>query len=133
MVNGDGRPVQADRRLNLRSPMIVLEAKFEDGRKTFFGYAKNISRGGMFISSINPKDPGSQFLVELPLPDPINQKVQCSCEVVWNRRFSDNAVYEPGMGLKFLNLSDEMADAIDAWVNSSRPDTDTVDTLQNIL
>jgi hypothetical protein len=37
------------------------------------------------------------------------------------------------MGLRFLNLPDEMANAIDAWVNSARPDADTVDTLQNIL
>ena len=119
MTETESRPEQIDRRLNLRSPMIVLEAKFEKGRKTFFGYAKNISRGGMFIASVNPKDPGSQFLVELPLPEPINQKVQCSCEVVWNRIYTKNARHEPGMGLKFLNLSDDMAQAIEAWVNQS--------------
>ena len=65
--NEERREVQAHRRLNLRAPLIVLEAKYDEDRKTFFGYAKNISRGGMFISSINPRDPGRKFLVELPL------------------------------------------------------------------
>jgi hypothetical protein len=110
--------LQGNRRLSLRSPLIVLKARIDQDKMSFFGYAKNISRGGMFISSINPREPGSQFRVEFPLPTPIDQRVQCDCEVVWKRIYSPKAIYEPGMGLKFLNLPEEIAEAIDAWINS---------------
>jgi uncharacterized protein (TIGR02266 family) len=115
------RRVQADRRLNLRKPLIVLQARMEDDTKSFFGYAKNISRGGMFIASVNPKEPGSHFKVEFPLPGPEGVHIACSCEVVWKRSYSPKAIYEPGMGLKFVDLSDDVADAIEKWVHSHLP------------
>ena len=110
---------QADKRKNLRSPLLTLRVKLDDGSKVFFGYTKNISRSGMFISSINPKSTGEIFQVEIPLPSPVNQTVQCSCEVVWNRHFQKKALYEPGMGLKFLGLSEDMAAIIDRWVHET--------------
>lgn len=111
--------VQADKRKNLRAPLLTLRVKLDDGSKVFFGYTKNISRSGMFISSINPKPPGEVYQVEIPLPAPINQTVQCACEVVWNRHFEKKALYEPGMGLKFSGLSEDVATIIDRWVRET--------------
>ncbi|MBW1809886.1 MAG: PilZ domain-containing protein [Deltaproteobacteria bacterium] len=108
--------VQANERKNLRTPLIVLRMKLESKGNTFFGYAKNISRGGMFISSINPQEPGAQFKVEFPLPEPFNSTIKCACEVVWKRLWEPKTKYEPGMGLKFLDLSNDSADKIDSWV-----------------
>ena len=110
---------QADKRKNLRSPLLTLRVKLDDGSKVFFGYTKNISRSGMFISSVNPKPPGEVYQVEIPLPAPIHQTIQCSCEVVWNRHFGKKALYEPGMGLKFFGLPEEVAEMIDRWINDS--------------
>ena len=107
---------QAHQRLALRSPLIILKVKLEATSRSFFGYAKNISKGGMFISSVNPHTPGEQFRVELSLPVPIDQQVQCTAEVVWKRKFVPNGPYGPGMGLRFLDLPDDMAEAIDDWV-----------------
>lgn len=119
----DPRPTtentQADKRKNLRSPLLTLRVKLDDGSKVFFGYTKNISRSGMFISSVNPKPPGEIYQVEIPLPAPLNQTIQCACEVVWNRHFEKKSPYEPGMGLKFFGLSDDVADAIDRWIHES--------------
>jgi uncharacterized protein (TIGR02266 family) len=103
-------------RKNLRAPLMVLKVRVDDGRKVFFGYAKNISRGGLFISTTNPREPGTSFQVEVPLPAPLNRKVNCTCEVVWKRDFAKDALYEPGMGLKFLNLPESEAEAIHHWV-----------------
>ncbi len=108
----------ADLRRNLRSPLIVLKVKLEEGTRAFFGYAKNISRSGMFITSVNPREPGSRFPVEIPLPDPICQKVICSCEVVWRRQYDKKSSHEPGMGLKFLDMPEELAEAIDSWIRT---------------
>lgn len=109
-------PAQGDKRARLRAPLLVLKVRLEDGGKVFFGYARNISRSGIFIATTNPREPGSRFKVEIPLPAPIAQLVQCSCEVVWKREFSLKSKYEPGMGLKFLDLPEEVAATIEHWV-----------------
>lgn len=109
---------QKYKRKALRRPLIVMRARLEDDRKSFFGYAKNISRGGMFISSVNPFEPGSCFKVEFPLPDPFKDIVACQCEVVWKRNFEPQGRHEPGMGLRFTDIPDDKAEIIDAWVHS---------------
>jgi uncharacterized protein (TIGR02266 family) len=110
--------IQIDRRRALRSPLIVLQVRIEKGPKTFFGYAKNLSRGGMFISSVNPQELGGHFHVEFILPDIDRTQVSCSCQVVWKRLFASTDKREPGMGLRFLELSVELGEAIDRWVNA---------------
>ncbi len=108
----------ANQRKTLRAPLIVLRVKVDEGGKTFFGYARNISCSGMFIPATSPREPGSRFVVEISLPAPIDRTVQCPCEVVWQRQFSRKAKHEPGMGLKFIEMPEEIAAAIDAWVKS---------------
>lgn len=102
----------------LRAPLIILRVKLDDGRKSFFGYAKNISRSGLFISTVNPREPGERFQVELTLPAPLGYNVQCTCEVVWKRHFSKGSPHEPGMGLSFVDLPEEVAAAIDSWIDA---------------
>ncbi len=106
----------AQQRKYLRAPMIILNIIQAGGSKSFFGYGKNISRGGLFIGTVNPREPGARFQLEIPLPAPILKILQCQCEVVWNRQFSKKSTLEPGMGLKFVDLNDSDADLIDRWV-----------------
>jgi uncharacterized protein (TIGR02266 family) len=115
--------VQEHRRKVLQVPIIILKLKKAGLQKAFFGYAKNISRGGMFIASANPQEPGSQFRVEFELPAPLARKIQCTCLVIWNRTFSESARYEPGMGLRFMDLPEDHAQLIDDWVLSNQQGT----------
>lgn len=118
--NGNDQPLEpADNRKNLRTPLIVLKVKLDDGNKTFFGYAKNLGRSGLFIATVNPQEPGCRFHIEVPLPDPINRNITCDCEVVWKRQYTRGGPYEPGMGLKFLNMPEAMAQLIDEWAAAS--------------
>jgi len=89
----------------------------EENRRVFFGYARNISRSGFFITTLNPREVGDRFPVEMTLPEPVELTIRCQCEVVWNRNFSKGSPYEPGMGLKFNDLPEGEADIIDAWVH----------------
>ncbi|HOX44405.1 MAG TPA: PilZ domain-containing protein [Myxococcota bacterium] len=108
----------SDRRRALRRPLIVLKVKLENHTRTFFGYAKNISRSGMFIASVNPERPGSQYQVEIPLPEPIRRTVVCQCQVVWSREYARGQPSEPGMGLRFLDMPADVAEAIDLWART---------------
>ena len=109
-----------DRRRSLRIPLIVQRVRVQDERRTFFGYAKNISSGGLFIGTASPKDVGSRFLVEIPLPKPIDRRVRCTCEVVWNRPWASGITLEPCMGIQFLDLAAEDGEAIRQWIEASR-------------
>jgi len=108
----------ANQRRNLRAPLITLKIRLDDGRKSFFGYTKNLSRSGMFVATLKPLEQGSTVLVEFPLPAPLSGEVLCQCAVVWCRTYQRNSPYEPGMGLKFLDLPEATAESLDAWAKN---------------
>lgn len=115
-----GNPEYAAKQLNqrraTRAPLIVEKIPCGDGQKTLFGYAKNISRGGLFIATVKPREPGEEFVIELTLPTEPKHTLRCRCEVVWKRHFQRKDSNEPGMGLRFLDLAVADGDKIDAWV-----------------
>lgn len=108
---------QNDLRRTLRVPLIVEKLPCGDGRKTFFGYARNISCGGLFIATVNPREPGEQFDLQVTLPAAAQLILRCRCEVVWKRHFVQGGKLEPGMGLRFLDLPAESAQALEAWLD----------------
>ncbi|TLM65301.1 MAG: TIGR02266 family protein [Deltaproteobacteria bacterium] len=110
---------QKDKRRTLRVPLIVEKLPCRDGRRTFFGYAGNISRGGLFIATVSPREPGEQFELQVTLPPPAELTLQCRCEVVWKRHFARQGKYAPGMGLRFLDLPAEQAAALERWIEAS--------------
>lgn len=114
--NAEYAEEQKNKRRAVRSPMIVEKIPCGDGYKTLFGYAKNLSCGGLFIATVKPREPGEKFLIELTLPTKPPCKVRSQCEVVWKRHFKRKDQHEPGMGLRFLDLADEDCAKIEAWV-----------------
>lgn len=107
---------QKTQRLAPRVPLIVEKIPIEDGQKTFFGYAKNISRGGLFIATVKPRELGEVFTIELTLPLDPKHSIRCRSEVIWKRHFQKKDRHEPGMGLRFLDLSDADGERINQWV-----------------
>jgi len=100
----------------LRAPLMVVRAGAREDPKTLFGYATHLGREGLTINSLAPKDVGSLFRLELAAPGPRSRTLECTCEVVWQRFYTKDQAYKPGMGLKFLDLPDEASVAIDAWI-----------------
>jgi len=115
--------IQEYKRRSLRAPIIVTRVKVDQDGKVFFGYAKNISKAGIFIQTINPKNVGETFNVEFILPE-VDALFSCTVEVIWKRDFPQSEKYEPGMGLKFIDLSPEQAAIIDEWISKDSEDSD---------
>ena len=115
----DGVP-PADLRQYLRAPQIIQKIRIDSGRPVFFGYSKNISRSGLFIATTNPTAIGEQLELEIPLPPPIGGVVRCRCEVVWRRPLGKHLPFEPGMGLKFIDMPAEISKQIDDWIASQQ-------------
>jgi uncharacterized protein (TIGR02266 family) len=121
MANGKKEPedqyvlLRSDRRKNLRKQLLVLKVRGEDTRGVFFGYAKTISRGGMFISSVNPKKMSEEFEINFKLDDK-GREIKCRVAVVWVREYDTLVKQEPGMGIKFIDLDEATKDEIDAWI-----------------
>jgi uncharacterized protein (TIGR02266 family) len=107
---------QKNLRRRLRVPLIVEKLACGDGRKTFFGYARNLSSGGLFIATVSPREPGDQFDLQVALPAAAGFTLNCRCEVVWKRHFERGQKHEPGMGLRFLDLPAETVQALEHWL-----------------
>jgi hypothetical protein len=54
----------------LRLSLHTLQLKISGRGDTFIDFAKNISRSGIFIASVNPREPGSRFQVDPPAEAP---------------------------------------------------------------
>ncbi len=110
---------ETEKRFNLRNQLLVLKVKGDDAGNVFFGYAKNISITGMFIASVNPKKAGEVFTIEFTLPKK-KKPIQCKCVVEWSRNYSPKSKFEPGMGVRFLDLDKEgCKDINDSVMNPS--------------
>jgi uncharacterized protein (TIGR02266 family) len=107
-----------DRRKALRNPLLILKVTDPHERKTLFGYAKNISRGGLFITSINPREPGERFWIRFEIPSAAIQ-VECECEVVWNRKYKAKVKKDAGYGVRFIDLPPTLSSAIETWVQKN--------------
>jgi len=107
---------QINKRRSIRAPLIIEKIPCDDGHKTFFGYAKNVSRGGLFIATVKPRELGEEFLIEWTLPTKPKYTIRCRCEVVWKQHFQRKGANEPGMGLRFLDLAETDGDKVDEWV-----------------
>ncbi len=122
MVAKDEEPdtsqATADLRKNLRAPLIIQKVLLDADRPVFFGYTKNISRSGMFIATTNPIEPGERINLQIPLPATLTGTIRCSCEVVWKRPYGKHLPFEPGLGMKFIDMPAEVSEQIDSWIKA---------------
>lgn len=101
----------------LRTAILVRQVKDEDEKMYFFGYAKGISREGLFIQMTWPKEEKAQFRIEFSLTGD-EEPIECMAEIVWRRSFVPRALNEPGMGVKFMDLNEKLAKKIDWWIKT---------------
>jgi len=94
-----------DRRKDERAP-IELKLQYRRFNSFFSDYAKNISKGGLFIQTPKPLSIGTEFLFRLSIPEQ-PAPFELRGEVKWIESQGDS----PGMGIQFIYASEtERAD-----------------------
>lgn len=108
-----------NRRRQLRKQVIVLKVRGADAAGVFFGYAKTIGTGGMFITSVNPRNVGDEFELSFTIVEAAIS-VRCKAVVVWRCEYDPTHKREPGMGLRFIDLDDETKTLMTDWMEKKQ-------------
>ena len=106
----------ADARKNFRAPLIIQKVLITGNRPAFFGYSKNISKSGIYIATTNQIEAGEEIEIEFQLPAPLTGTARCRCEVVWKRPLGSHLPFEPGMGMKFIDMPEEISKQLNEWI-----------------
>jgi len=80
----------------------------------------NVSRGGAFVKTSEPLDPGRRLLLEVHLPS--GRPIEAIGRVAWTKRImaphSRNA--ESGIGIEFIGGASEQFAALDTYIDGQR-------------
>jgi len=78
---------------------------------------ENVSRGGVFVKTAEPFDPGRRLLVEIKLPT--GQPLEAIGRVAWVKRTvsANPRENQAGVGIEFLGGASEHFEALEAYIN----------------
>jgi uncharacterized protein (TIGR02266 family) len=83
----------------------------------YTGLSQDLSRGGLFVATYQPKPAGTTVRVYFVLPD--GHEVNADGVVRWTREESDDS--PPGMGIAFQTLQDDDQRAIERFCEERAP------------
>ena len=81
----------------------------------------NVSRGGLFLRSCEPLDPGRRLLVELRLPG--GQPVEAIGRVAWSKQVLSPTTlhFEAEMGVEFIGGASDQLSALADFIEVASP------------
>jgi CheY-like chemotaxis protein len=98
------------RNIRIRTHLVV---KLEDGQRGGEGDVTVLSEHGMFFRTLEPRPANTRIPVSLE----INGKpIKLEAVVLYTTTFDEGPFKEPGMGLKFVNISREDRNLIAAFI-----------------
>lgn len=80
---------------------------------SIWGWARNVSRGGIYVEIERPFEPDTEVELEFQVPES-RESLAPTARVVWRRLAS--TVARPGMGLQFLKLAGDQARLLEDYV-----------------
>lgn len=124
------RAKQCSKRVNLRVPIRIStidpEKDPETGKLYFYTsqeVSANISRGGAFVATPEPIDPGRRVLVEIEIPNGSN--IQTIGRVVWKRvnplKTEVNPARRSGIGIQFTGGRPDLLNELDRYIKLAAP------------
>jgi len=95
----------------------IVRVEFEE---QYWGFTKNLSKGGAFILTPDPMDLGDEFFMKLHMPDG-GAPMEMTCKVVWTNKYGkESHDMRRGMGIKFLRIQSEIQKRIEEYINSHK-------------
>jgi Tfp pilus assembly protein PilZ len=88
---------------------------------------RNVSRGGAFVKTTEPLDPGRRLLVEVHLPGAA--PVEAIGRVAWTKRVMTPHARdaESGIGIEFLGAASEQFSALEDYIDSRESRSETAE------
>ena len=106
----------ADRRGDLRA---LVRLEVEPGgpglKRPPFYVTGNISISGMFLITSDPLPEKTKLKLQFQVPGD-SEKVQVIGEVLWCREQKERPPHFPGMGIRFIGISDQHRIIIDRFI-----------------
>jgi len=85
----------------------------------------NVSRGGAFVKTAEPLDPGRRLLVEVHLPS--GRPLEAIGRVAWTKRVMTPRTRdaESGIGIEFIGGASEQFAALENYINGQQDRSET--------
>jgi uncharacterized protein (TIGR02266 family) len=96
---------------------VVLKVRYETNEAFQETVIHNLSSGGVYLATQTPFDVGSEFQIEIELPER-NEWVRGLCKVVWVNEI-DTEQYPKGMGVAFLETPSGYKELVEECVEGS--------------
>jgi uncharacterized protein (TIGR02266 family) len=94
-----------NKRRNIRSPL-SLKVSIECGNESQELFATNLSHEGMFLRTISPFEVGTEMDAFFTIDD--EDPIELKGQVVYIKGLSGEMDSEPGMGIKFLDVPEDI-------------------------
>jgi Tfp pilus assembly protein PilZ len=105
------RPQRVNARCEIPSTQVVLK----HGNELFLGFARNISRAGIFMHTVRPCRVGEEFHVEFTVPH-LDINVKCRSKVAWSKNPTWIREGISSEGLTFVDIDPQISDMLDGWI-----------------
>ena len=104
---------------NRRAPRLPADVKVDYRTVGSFitDYTRNISQGGIFIRTSLPLDVGERVRLRLTLPDG-DAPFALDGVVKWVSTLKDRDKHPPGMGIEFVDFSEDVKGKLEALVKA---------------
>src|SRR5688572_20990457 len=119
----DSHPVDEDRRAGrdrrrFERVLVDLEVDYKCEDTFLFAYITDISAMGIFVRTNNPEPAGTRINVRFSPPG--MQMLELEGEVIWINPYrpGDRESINPGMGIKFIDLTDDQKEQLTELVRT---------------
>ncbi|MFC1829161.1 cyclic nucleotide-binding domain-containing protein [Thermodesulfobacteriota bacterium] len=82
----------------------IISLTFKRGEDLLYAFSENIADEGIFVKTLKPLPEQERFFLKLRLPD-VLETLKVGCEVSWVRTETDDPAKPPGVGIKFIQIS----------------------------
>jgi uncharacterized protein (TIGR02266 family) len=108
--------------IRVRKARVRLELSVHAGSRHGFyqGFSDGLSAGGIFVATYVIRPVGEKLDFSIQLQDS-SDPITGVCEVRWLREYAEQSEVDPGMGLRFLELSAGGPERIRKFLEQEEP------------